>query len=75
MKLNETMLKKEFEELLNDIHETVDICGYKYASGTALRRLDPIAFACGCDAWIDDRLTDGELFYHSDGEIYDEPER
>jgi len=37
-------LEDQTEELLNDCHETITICGYDYDQGTALKRLDPIAF-------------------------------
>ena len=37
-------LEDQTEESLNDCHEIVTICGYDYDQGTALKRLDPIAF-------------------------------
>ena len=37
-------LEDLMEEQLNDCYETITICGYNYDQGSALRRLDPIAF-------------------------------
>lgn len=34
----------EFEQILNDIYPEVDIAGYTYPAGYALRQIDPIAF-------------------------------
>jgi hypothetical protein len=42
-----------YEEFLNEVHETVAICGYEYDAGRALRILDPIAFRCGMNDYQD----------------------
>jgi hypothetical protein len=43
-------LEDIYEELLNECYEPVNICGYEYDQGHALRQLDPVAFRCGvCD--------------------------
>ena len=36
--------ESEFEEKLNDLYGTVEICGQIFDQGTALRELDPTAF-------------------------------
>lgn len=74
MKIHKHQLEQMHEQMLNDIFETVTICGYEWNAGTALRRLDSIAFSIGCDAWVDDMISDGEYYQHSDGSIHDEPE-
>lgn len=38
---------EEFEDILNELYEPVNICGMQYEQGTALKELDPIAFRCG----------------------------
>ena len=35
-----------FEEMLNEIYGEVEICGYSYSAGYALKELDPIAYRC-----------------------------
>lgn len=36
--------ERDFEELLNDSFGDVNICGMNYPAGTALKKVDPIAF-------------------------------
>lgn len=43
----------DYEEYLNDSHGTVDVCGYIYDAGYALKELDPTAFRIGMNDWID----------------------
>lgn len=58
-----------FEELLNDTNDTLKIGNLEYPAGYALKKLDPIAFRCGVNDYIDSLLTDGELT-EIDGEFY-----
>lgn len=65
------LTEKEYEQKLNEIYGTVDICGQTFDAGYALRLLDPTAFDCGmadepevwecgeCDAEYDNE-TDAE---------------
>ena len=39
--------ENEYEEMLNDTYETVEICGMTYEAGYALKEVDPVAFRCG----------------------------
>lgn len=41
------MDEDEFEEHLDDIYGEIEVCGYTYPAGRALKELDPIAFRCG----------------------------
>ena len=34
------------EDMLNELYETVEICGVTFDAGSAFRKLDPIAFSC-----------------------------
>ena len=38
---------EQYEEKLNEIYGTVQICGMEFNSARALKELDPIAFWCG----------------------------
>lgn len=43
-------IEEEVEEMLNGCYEPVDICGYTYDAGRALRLIDETAFrCCVCD--------------------------
>lgn len=43
------MRENDFVDMLNDIYGEVEICGYKYGAGYALREIDPVAFRCALD--------------------------
>lgn len=38
--------EKDFEDELNEMYGTVEICGMTFDQGTALKELDPTAFRC-----------------------------
>jgi hypothetical protein len=44
---------EQFDELLNEIHEPVIVCGYEYEPAQALRELDPIAYREEFLNWCD----------------------
>jgi len=48
---------KEYEQELNDVYGSVDICGLGYSAGTALKELDEIAFNEGLNNFNDVRIT------------------
>jgi len=49
----------DYMEYLNDLHGDVDICGYSYQAGCALRELDPTAFSVGqADMECPDNIQD-----------------
>ena len=63
--------ESEYEEMLNDIYGTVEICGMTFDSGRALKELDPIAFRCGMsDLPLQYQCTECDKIYNED----DEPE-
>jgi hypothetical protein len=41
------MTEQEYEDMLDDTFGEVEICGYTFSSGRALKELDPTAFRCG----------------------------
>ena len=57
----ESELEDRFAEELDDCCEPVEVCGFMFDAGRALRDLDPIAFRESFLAWIDAQQRDGEL--------------
>ena len=41
------LTEDEYEDVLNEIYGTVEVCGMTFDSGAILRELDPTAFRCG----------------------------
>jgi len=58
--------EEEFEELLNEISNTVKIGSLEYDPGYVLRNIDLVAFRCG----ISDMLADDEQYAEIDSEYY-----
>jgi len=48
----------DYEELLNETCEEVNIGSLTYQAGQVLREVDPIAFRCGC---ADEEISDNEI--------------
>lgn len=42
-----------YEEMLDEVYGNVTIGGYEYTTYHALRVIDPIAFRCGFNDWLD----------------------
>ena len=60
-----------YDDMLNGIWETAQICGYEYSPAQALQAVDPIAYRCGYSDWLNNE-TYNDLFYQlnhmSDGD-------
>lgn len=48
-----TRSEYQYREYLNESEEWVTVCGHEYAAGNVLEAIDPIAFRCGMNDWID----------------------
>ena len=59
-------------DMLDDVEDEVNICGYKYTPSSTLLGVDPIVYHEGFRDYIDGLLTDEIIFEHSDGNYYDE---
>ena len=64
-------LAERYRMILDDVYGEVDIAGMTFYSSSALEELDPIAFRCGVNDYIDSLMTDGEI---TDEEPDDEEE-
>lgn len=51
--LSEHDLEERFEQMLDDCHESVKICGYEYAPSRALKEVDPTAYHQEFLSWLD----------------------
>lgn len=61
-----------YRKMLDEVYGEIQVCGISFFSSRVLEELDPIAFSCGCNDWIDgevgERLTDeiGGQYYDYD---------
>lgn len=51
-------LERMYEAFLNECYEPVDICGFKYDAGHALRLIDEIAFREGFNNWVESEFVE-----------------
>lgn len=51
--ITEWEAERDYEELLGELYDTVEICGYTFDAGRALKELDPIAFREGMLSYYD----------------------
>ncbi len=55
-----------YDEMLNDCHEDSDICGHQYSPSRALLAVDPVAYRCGFNDYMDSLEESGTEFQCSD---------
>ncbi len=58
--------EEQFEEMLNECHESVKVGCCEWDAGYVMKELDPVAFRCG----VSDYLADDDQFVEIDGEYY-----
>jgi hypothetical protein len=71
MKLSTHELEQRYSDFLSEVYGAVKICGLEYDAARALKEIDPTAFRCGFNDWLDAEVTEG-LIFELDGEYYDE---
>ena len=50
-----------YEEILDDCEGPVELCGMTYSASNVLREIDPVAYRCGFNDYVDS-LTDDDIF-------------
>jgi len=50
-----------YEEMLDDCEGLVELCGMTYSASNVLREIDPVAYRCGFNDYVDS-LTDDDIF-------------
>ena len=68
-KLTDRVITDLYDSMLDDCYDDVNICGLNYVPSRALKEVDPIAYRCGCNDYIDSLLED-EIFTEIDGDYY-----
>jgi len=68
--LTDYELHQMYNEMLDDVYDECSIAGYKYSTSQALHKIDPIAYRCGFNDWLDAQVTDGLLIETENEEYY-----
>ena len=66
-------LHETFDDCMNDCEEQVKVCGLTMDPADVLKTMDPVAYRCYFNDWLDGELDD-TIFEHADGNYYDEEE-
>jgi len=59
--ITETEALEMFNEMLDDCEGPVELCGMTYSASNVLREIDPVAYRCGFNDYVDS-LTDDDIF-------------
>lgn len=54
--LTEYELYERYDEMLNEVYGDASIGGMEYETSSALEQVDPIAYRCGFNDWVDSEL-------------------
>ena len=47
-----------YDDILDEVYETAQICGYEYSPAEALKAVDTIAYRCGYNDWLNSKIYD-----------------
>ena len=59
--LSDYDLHERYDEMLDECYEPVTVTGMEYQTSRALRELDPIAYRCGFNDWLDAEMQEGNV--------------
>ena len=54
--VSDFFLDQRYRDMLDEAYEPVNIAGLEYSTSNALRLVDPIAYTCGFNDWLDSEL-------------------
>lgn len=52
------MSSEYYDEMLDEVYGTINICGYEYSASYALEKIDPIAYRCCMTDYADSCYED-----------------
>jgi hypothetical protein len=74
-KISERIASEMYDEMLDDCEGPVNLCGMTYSASHVLREVDPTAYRCGFNDYVDS-LLDDNIFVEglTDDELMEDPE-
>lgn len=67
--LNQVDTEEAYRDFLDECYGMVDVAGLSYQTSQVLEEIDPIAFRCGHNDWLDGEVTNG-IYTEVNGEYY-----
>lgn len=71
-KLTDRDLEQRHDDMLDEVFPDLTIAGLSYSTSQALKEVDPTAYRCSFNDWLDSEL--GENIWEKDGEYFDNEE-
>lgn len=59
IEMSEREADESFQDFVNELNDTVTICGYDFDPAPVLKEADPVAYRTEFLSWIDSREKDG----------------
>lgn len=69
--LTDDQLHEAYDNDLDETNEPILVCGLSYQPSDVLKNVDPVAYRCGFNDWLDAEVSNGR-FFEVDGEYTDE---
>lgn len=66
---NDEECENNYDDVLDEIYEDVNICGYTYQASHAFRLVDQIAYRCGLSDYKSSRLEDYQYELETNKEV------
>ena len=60
--ISEDEAYSRYDEMLDECHPEVSVCGFTYSPSHALKELDPIAYRCGFSDYCSDLESEHNIF-------------
>jgi len=70
--LSDRELHERYDDFLDEVYPECKIGGYDYQTSRALKEVDPVAYRCGFNDWLDAECQDGRLFETASGDYSDD---
>lgn len=68
-KLTDQDLESRYDDMLDEAYPDLTIAGLSYSTSNALKEIDPTAYRCGFNDWLDSEV--GETVFEVGGEYFD----
>ena len=60
-KLSDYELHCMYDDMLDEVYPDCGIAGLNYSTSQALKAIDPVAYRCGFNDWLDSEITEGNI--------------
>ncbi len=68
--LSDRELHEKYNDFLDEAYPACIIATYTYSTSDALKEVDPTAYRCGFNDWLDGEISNG-IFIEKNDEYYD----